>query len=189
MSNSLTTVDWSSIPEPQDDGAASHLAGMSIPALKLHSTSNEEINLLQLSGTTIIYVYPMTGPADGNLPEGWSDIPGARGCTPQSCAFRDHYDELRKNGATRVFGLSTQDTGYQEEAVSRLQLPYPILSDQDLAFANALRLPRFEVDGKILLKRITLIVRATRITKVFYPVFPPDQNATDVLSWLKANPV
>lgn len=188
MSNTLTSVDWSTIPSPQDDGAADHLGGMSLPNLTLPATQGGDIDLSILPGTTVIYIYPMTGPADGVLPEGWNDIPGARGCTPQSCAFRDHYDDLRKAGAARVFGLSTQDTAYQAEAARRLHLPFPILSDEALKFADALNLPRFESDGKTLIKRITLIARAGKITKVFYPVFPPDQNAPDVLNWLKENP-
>jgi len=188
MSQSLHAPDWSTIPAPQDDGSADHLTGISVPALTLASTSKAPVHLMRLSGTTVIYVYPMTGPADGTLPQGWDQIPGARGCTPQSCAFRDHYDELRRAGASRVYGLSTQDTSYQQEAVSRLHLPFPILSDADLRFANSLNLPRFEVNGKILLRRLTLIFRAGRIAKCFYPVFPPDENAQIVLTWLKENP-
>ena len=188
MSQNLADVDWTKIPAPKDDGSADHLLGLSLPPLKLHTTSGEVVDLMSLSGTTVIYIYPMTGPADGQLPDGWNDIPGARGCTPQSCAFRDHYDDLRSAGASRVFGLSTQDTEYQSEAVARLSLPFPMLSDNALTFAKELRLPTFEADGKTLIKRITLIIRAGRIAKVFYPVFPPDQNATDVLAWLADNP-
>jgi len=188
MAENLTQVDWTTIPAPKDDGSADHLNGLSLPAITLPSTIGSGVELMQLSGTTIFYIYPMTGPADGNLPDGWNDIPGARGCTPQSCAFRDHYDDLRRAGASRVFGLSTQSTNDQSEAGTRLHLPFPLLSDAELTFANALNLPRFEVDGRTLLKRITLITRAGRITKSFYPVFPPDQNASDVLNWLKENP-
>jgi peroxiredoxin len=134
----------------------------------------------------VIYIYPRTGRPDQEAPTGWNEIPGARGCTPQSCAFRDHYEELRRAGAAQVFGLSTQDTAYQREAVERLHLPFELLSDEKLAFARALRLPTFEVDGMKLIKRITLIARDGAIVKVFYPVFPPDRNATDVLAWLAA---
>ena len=188
MSQSLKAPDWSEIPTPEDDGAADHLTGVSLPVLVMPATIGGHIDLMQLTGTTVFYVYPMTGPASGELPDGWNDIPGARGCTPQSCAFRDHYDDLRQAGASRVFGLSTQSTEYQLEAANRLHLPFPLLSDEDLGFADALRLPRFVVDGKTLLKRITLITRAGRIAKIFYPVFPPDQDASNVLNWLKENP-
>ena len=160
---------------------------MSLPPLSLPSTAGDTVNLMQLPRTTVIYIYPMTGPADGALPDGWDQIPGARGCTPQSCTFRDHYDDLRNAGAERVFGLSTQDTAYQTEAAARLHLPFPLLSDEKLAFADALRLPRFDAGGKTLIKRVTLIIRATRIAQVFYPIFPPDRNAADVLQWLKDN--
>lgn len=189
MNTPLTEVDWSALPQPVDDGAASHLSGISLPPISLRSTHGETINLMRLNGTTVIYIYPMTGPPDGVLPDGWDELPGARGCTPQSCAFRDGYAGLRNAGAQRLFGLSTQSTSYQKEAAERLHLPFPLLSDESLSFANALRLPKFEVEGQTLLKRCTLICRAGRITKVFYPVFPPDQNPTDVVEWLKENPI
>jgi peroxiredoxin len=130
-----------------------------------------------------VYCYPRTGHPDQDPPTGWNEIPGARGCTPQSCAFRDHYRELQALGA-QVFGLSTQDTNYQREAVERLHLPFELLSDEDLAFATALRLPTFTVDSIVLIKRLTLIIRDGRIEYVFYPVFPPDKNADEIVSWL-----
>ncbi|HEV3476228.1 MAG TPA: peroxiredoxin [Rubrobacteraceae bacterium] len=172
------------IPAPTDDGAADHLRGMRLPSVPLTSTPGDTVDLSSLSGVTVVYCYPMTGRPDRELPRGWDEIPGARGCTPQSCSFRDHYSELRDLGA-RVFGLSTQSTGYQQEAVGRLQLPFELLSDERLAFAAALGLPTFEVDGTTLLKRLTLIIEGGRIEKVFYPVFPPGKNAEEVLAWLR----
>ena len=183
---SLQDVDWSALPAPQDDGAAAHLAGIALPALALPATDGTAVDLSAPSGLTVVYAYPRTGRPDQALPEGWDAIPGARGCTPQSCAFRDHHAELTAAGAARVFGLSTQDTAYQREAAERLRLPFPLLSDGDLALATALRLPTFEAAGATLLKRLTLIIEAGRIATAFYPVFPPDRNAADVLAWLAA---
>ena len=174
------------LPVPQDDGACDHLTGMRLPALALASTSGRSVDLSQLNGMTIVYIYPRTGRPDRELPTGWNAIPGARGCTPQSCAFRDHFQELKDLGVTELFGLSTQDTAYQQEAVARLHLPFEILSDENLEFAQALRLPTFEVDGMKLIKRITLIARDGRIEKVFYPVFPSDRNAGEVVAWLRS---
>ena len=172
------------IPAPTDDGAADHLPGMRLPSVPLSSTSGGTVDLSALSETTVVYCYPMTGRPDRDLPQGWDEIPGARGCTPQSCSFGDHHAELRELGA-RVFGLSTQSTGYQREAVARLHLPFELLSDEDLAFAGALSLPTFEADGMILIKRLTLVLEDGRIEKVFYPVFPPGKNADEVLAWLR----
>ena len=169
---------------PTDDGGADHLPGMRLPAVPLISTSGDTVDLSALSGATVVYCYPMTGRPGKDLPRGWDEIPGARGCTPQSCSFRDHYAELAQLRA-RVFGLSTQSTGYQREAVARLHLPFELLSDEHLAFAGALSLPTFEAGGMILLKRLTLIIEDGRIEKVFYPVFPPGQNAQEVLAWLR----
>jgi peroxiredoxin len=171
------------LPEPEDDGACDHLPGSRLPSMSLAATSGETVDLSALPGTTVVYIYPRTGRPDQELPTGWNDIPGARGCTPQSCAFRDHHAAL----GARVFGLSTQDSAYQREAVERLHLPFPLLSDEGLALGRALRLPAFEVDGMTLLKRVTLIVEDGRIEKVFYPVFPPDRNASDVVEWLAAH--
>jgi peroxiredoxin len=172
------------LPAPTDDGASEHLPGTQIPSLPLRSTSGGPVDLSALRGRTVVYCYPLTGRPDRKLPAGWDEIPGARGCTPQSCAFRDHHKELQALGA-RVFGLSTQSTGYQQEAAERLHLPYELLSDEDLRFGEALGLPTFEVEGMLLLKRLTMIIDDGRIEKVFYPVFPPDKNAEEVLEWLR----
>jgi len=172
------------LPVPTDDGAASHLTGMTVPAITLVSTSNRRINLADLARErTVIYCYPRTGAPGQPVPKTWDDIPGARGCTPESCGFRDHYHALQALHV-RVFGLSTQTTEYQREAVERLHLPFEILSDVDFTLTNALRLPTFEFEGVRLLKRLTLVVSAGKIEKVFYPVFPPDKHAEEVIAWL-----
>jgi peroxiredoxin len=176
------------IPTPVGDGACDHLPGMQLPPVALPSTSGGPVNLSSLPGKTVVYCYPRTGRSDENLPRGWDEIPGARGCTPQSCAFRDHHAELKTLGA-RVFGLSTQDTGYQREAVERLHLPFELLSDEGLAVAKALDLPTFEVEEITLIKRLTLVIHNGRIEKVFYPVFPPDENASEVVEWLSGTAV
>jgi peroxiredoxin len=172
------------LPVPEDDGAADHLPGMRLPPISLASTSGAVVDLTALPGRTVVYCYPMTGKPDRSLPAGWDEIPGARGCTPQSCSFRDHHAELRALGAS-VFGLSTQDTDYQSEAATRLHLPFALLSDADLAFAGALGMPTFEVEGMVLLKRLTLVIDEGWIEKVFYPVFPPDRSAEEVVEWLE----
>jgi peroxiredoxin len=172
------------LPAPTDDGASDHLPGMTLPSVLLTSTAGESIDLSTLPGKTVVYCYPMTGRPGSDLPAGWDEIPGARGCTPQSCAFRDHHEEIGALG-TRVFGLSTQSTAYQQEAAERLHLPFELLSDEELAFARALDLPTFEVEGMVLLKRLTLIIDDGRIEKVFYPVFPPDRNAEEVVEYLE----
>jgi peroxiredoxin len=176
------------LPIPVEDGACAHLLGMSLPTLPLPSTAGRLVDLASLSGRSVVYCYPRTGRPDQDLPGGWNDIPGARGCTPQSCAFRDHYQMIQQHGA-RIFGLSTQDTDYQREAVERLHLPFELLSDMELSFARALRLPTFKVEAMTLIKRLTLIIREGRIEKVFYPVFPPDRNASEVIAWLAAHPL
>ena len=172
------------LPVPEDDGACAHLTGMKVPSIALRSTRGEEVNLSRLPGRTIVYCYPRTGRPDQEMLPGWNDIPGARGCTPQSCAFRDHYAEMRALGVHEIFGLSTQDTEYQREAAERLHLPFALLSDQKLEFARAFRLPTFEVAGMTLIKRLTLVLHDGVIERVFYPVFPPDANAPDVIHWL-----
>ena len=172
------------LPVPRDDGACDHLEGMKLPRVALRSTRGRSIDLSVIKGVIVVYIYPRTGRPDREMLAGWNAIPGARGCTPQSCAFRDHHDELKRAGAAQVFGLSTQDTAYQQEAAERLHLPFELLSDEKLEFARALKLPTFEVDGMKLIKRLTLIARDGVIVKVFYPVFPPDRNAGDVLAWL-----
>lgn len=171
------------LPAPMDDGACQHLVGMQLPDIALDSTQCALINLSQHRGWLVIYCYPMTGTPGVPLPDGWDSIPGARGCTPQSCAFRDHHAELQLLGA-KVFGLSTQTTAYQTEASERLHLPFALLSDSQLAFANALKLPTFKIEGMRLIKRITLIALDGNIQQCFYPVFPPDQNAAQVIDWL-----
>lgn len=174
------------LPVPKDDGAAKHLAGMRLPPLALAATDGAKVDLSRLKGRTVVYAYPRTGVPGKPLPEGWDMIPGARGCTPQSCDFRDHFAELRKAGVDHLFGLSTQDRDYQREAALRLHLPFVILSDADFALTKALRLPTFEVACMTLLKRLTLVIDDGRITHVFYPVFPPDKSAQEVVSWLQA---
>ncbi len=175
----------SGIPVPQDDGAARHLTGRKLPDLALPATRGGAINLSLLAGRTVLYIYPRTGVPGVDLPPGWDDIPGARGCTPQSCGFRDHFAELKALGVSHLFGLSTQDTDYQREAAERLHLPFAILSDAKLAFARALGLPTFSVAGMTLLKRMALVIDDGVIVKVFYPVFPPDKNAAEVVAWLR----
>ncbi len=183
------------LPVPQDDGACARLAGMRVPDLALPATSGEQVALRNLAEErTVLYVYPMTGRPDRTLPEDWETIPGARGCTPQSCSFRDHHAELRELGAA-VYGLSTQPSAYQREAKERLHLPFELLSDAEFKLAAALGLPTLEVAElatvspdipQRLLKRVTLILSEGRIEHVFYPVFPPDRNAADVLAYLRA---
>ena len=172
------------LPVPVDDGACDHLPDQSLPDISLPATNGTAVNLAQQKGWLVIYCYPMTGRPDVQLPDNWDSIPGARGCTPQSCSFRDHYQELRQCGAN-VFGLSTQTTDYQLEAKQRLHLPFELLSDHDLEFAKALNLPTFDANNMRLIKRLTLIVSKGIIKKVFYPVFPPDENAAQVIEWLK----
>jgi peroxiredoxin len=173
------------LPVPIDDGACDHLPGMRMPLIALASTAGGTLNLASLPRRSVIYAYPRTGHPDTDVPLGWNDIPGARGCTPQSCAFRDHHGELLALG-TDVYGLSTQDTPYQQEVAGRLHLPFALLSDAGLELTRALRLPTFEVEGMTLLKRLTLVVDEGSIVKVFYPVFPPDANAANVIDWLQA---
>ena len=176
------------LPAPTDDGACRHLLGAPLPSVTLPATDGGSVNLgARTAPCTVLYCYPMTGVPGQPLPDGWDAIPGARGCTPQTCAFRDHYQGLRALGA-EVFGISTQSTEYQREMAERLHLPFPVLSDARFALCEALGLPTFTVDGMRLTKRLTLIVSDGRITKVFYPVFPPDRNAEDVLAWLQNNP-
>ncbi|TMR97428.1 MerR family transcriptional regulator [Nonomuraea basaltis] len=175
--------------EPEDDGAAAHLAGRSLPALPLPATDGTTVDLAALgAGRTVLYLYPLTGRPGVDLPDGWDAIPGARGCTPEACGFRDHHEELREAGAARVFGLSSQSGEYQRELVDRLRLPFRMLADPGFAVRDALKLPTFEADGMILYRRLTMIVRDAAIEHFFYPVFPPDQHAGQVMAWLQAHP-
>jgi peroxiredoxin len=187
---SLMEVDWSKIPAPSDDGAAAHLAGKAIPPVSLVATDDSSVTLSALPGRTVVFAYPRTGePGKIALVDDWDMIPGARGCTPQTCAFRDLFAELKAAGASHVFGLSTQSNEYQTEMASRLHLPFPVLSDEKLELTRSLELPTMEVADLTMIKRMALIIDDGRITHVFYPVFPPDRNAGDVLEWLKQNPV
>lgn len=170
---------------PTDDGAADHLPGLALPDVPLAATDGSTVSLARLLGRTVVYIYPRTGEPGKDPSAEWNAIPGARGCTPQSCSFRDHFGELRELGVDRVFGLSTQDTAYQREAVERLHLPFPLLSDEALALATAIRLPTFNFDGTTLIKRMALVIDSGRVTHVFYPVFPPDRSAGDVVDWLR----
>ena len=176
------------LPVPVDDGAADHLTGFALPDIALTASDGARVNLSRLAGRTVVYLYPRTGRPGQALPTGWNAIPGARGCTPQSCSFRDHFNELRALGVRQLYGLSTQDSDYQREAVERLHLPFAILSDADFALQRALRLPTFTVDGMVLLKRMALVIDDGTITKAFYPVFPPDRSAAEVVAWLRAGP-
>ena len=177
------------LPVPIDDGACTHLAGRRMPAIALPSTQGGLVDLsASTSPRTIVYCYPRTGQPDQPLPTGWDAIPGARGCTPQSCGFRDHHAGLAARGAS-VFGLSTQTPDYQREMAERLHLPFAVLSDAGFRLTEALDLPSFTVDGMRLIKRLTLVLRGGAIEHVFYPVFPPDRSASEVLAWLDANPL
>ncbi|NCV72397.1 MAG: peroxiredoxin [Burkholderiaceae bacterium] len=172
------------LPVPQDDGACNHLLGMPLPNVALLATDGSMVNLSQLAGRLVIYCYPMTGQPNVPLPEGWDQIPGARGCTPQSCAFRDHYQELQALHAN-VFGLSVQSTEYQREMATRLHLPFQVLSDEQYQFQKALNLPTFVAAGMTLLKRVTFISHQGRIEAVHYPIFPSDSDPAWVLDYLK----
>lgn len=175
------------LPVPVDDGGASHLIGSLLPDLVLNSTSGTEVNLARLAGTLVLFCYPMTGRPDVALPTGWDEIPGARGCTPQTCAYRDLNKEMRNLGAT-IFGISTQDCAYQLEMAQRLHLPFDVLSDSALLFAKALKLPLMEVAGMTLMKRLTMIVRDGVIVQTHYPILPTHKDAPRVLQWLLAHP-
>ncbi len=175
------------LPVPIDDGAADHLRGMKVPSVRLSSTLGGEADLAEVArGRVVVYVYPRTGVPGEESPEGWDEIPGARGCTPQSCAFRDHQADLGVLGVS-VTGISAQSPGEQAEFADREHIPYPLLSDAALELATAMRLPTFEVDGMRLYRRLTFVARSGRIEKVFYPVFPPDRNAAEVLGWLRGD--
>lgn len=173
------------LPVPQDDGAAANLPGRRLPNLSLVSTSGRQIDLSRQAGVIVVYAHPMTGRPGVPLPTGWDEIPGARGCTPESCAFRDHHAEIVQLGA-EVFGLSTQSTDYQREVVERLHLPFELLSDEGFSFADALSLPTFSSASLRLLRRLTIISTNGAIERVFYPVFPPEKHAAEVVAYLKS---
>jgi peroxiredoxin len=185
----LLEVDWSKIPAPQDDGAARHLTGIAVPDVPLLATNGTEVSLATIPGRVVLFAYPRTGvPGQISPVDGWDMIPGARGCTPQACAFRDLHKAMVAAGAKSVFGLSTQDSAYQREAAQRLHLTFPLLSDEKLALSQAMRLPTMQLAAMTLIKRLALVIDDATVTKVFYPVFPPHRNAGEVLAWLEQNP-
>jgi peroxiredoxin len=174
----------SDLPIPEDDGSTDHLKGMKLPQVLLKATNGETINLGNIQGRLVIYCYPMTGQPNVALPDGWDQIAGARGCTPQSCSFRDHYQDLKNLGA-KVIGLSVQTSEYQKEMADRLHLPFPVVSDVDYQFQKALNMPTFVAGGMTLLKRVTLITNYGVIEGVHYPIFPSDSDAAWVMDYLK----
>ena len=182
---SIETPDWSKLPQPEDDGAAGHLPGMKMASLVLPASNGSKVDLSSLQGKLVVYAFPRTGRPGEPNPDGWDLIPGARGCTPQSCAFRDHFHELKSLGVDHLFGVSTQATSWQREAAERLHLPFPLISDECRRLSNAMHFPLFETNGMTLLKRMTLVIQDGIIEKVFYPVFPPDKNASDVAAYLR----
>lgn len=185
----IMDVDWSRIPAPEDDGGTKHLKGMTMPPVALQATDGSKVTLASLKGRVVVFAYPRTGePGKIALVDDWDMIPGARGCTPQTCSFRDLFKELKEAGARAVFGLSTQSHDYQKAMTDRLHVPFPVLSDEKLELTKAMNLPTMAVADLTLIKRLALIIDDGRIAHVFYPVFPPDRNAADVLAWLKANP-
>ncbi|KAF2991916.1 peroxiredoxin [Methylocystis sp. MJC1] len=184
MQTPFAAPDWTTIPAPVDDGATRRLAGARMASVPLQATNGATVDLSALPGRVVVYAYPMTGKPGIEPPDGWDMIPGARGCTPQSCSFRDHFAELKALGVDHLFGLSTQPPDDQREAAERLHLPFAILSDQPLKLVRAMNLPTFEAGGMTLLKRFTLVINDGAVEQVFYPVFPPDQSASDVVNWL-----
>jgi len=189
-----TMADFTVLPEglpvPEDDGAADHLPGMSMPELTLATSAGASVELQALpAGRTIVYLYPLTGRPGVDLPEGWDAIPGARGCSTEACDFRDHFADLRDAGAAAVYGMSSQSPEYQAEVVDRLGLPFPMISDEGMLLPDALRLPTFAAEGhERLYSRLTLVVRDGSIEHVFYPIFPPNTHAQQVLAWLREHP-
>ena len=176
------------LPVPQDDGACAHLEGVALPAIELSTTGDRVVRLDRLTQMpTVLFFYPRTGRPDEPAPIEWDIIPGARGCTPQSCGYRDLFGEFKKAGV-QIFGVSTQDTVFQQELVQRIHLPFEMISDNDFILGGALKLPTFEFNGMRLFKRMAWFCAQGRIEKVFYPVFPPDKNAEAVLGWLGAHP-
>jgi peroxiredoxin len=184
--NSINAPDWSALPTPADDGSTRHLPGARLASVPLLATDGREIDLSAVRGRMVVYAYPRTGQPGVDNPPGWDLIPGARGCTPQACSFRDHFAELKGLGVRHLFGLSTQSHAYQREAAERLHLPFAILSDEHLRLTHAMQFPTFEASGMTLLKRFTLIIDDGIVSHVFYPIFPPDRSAADVINWLSA---
>ncbi len=188
MSDYTTLPD--NLPVPEDDGAARHLPGTALPHLVLPTSSGGQVDLADLGpGRTVIYLYPLTGVPGQPLPDGWDDIPGARGCSTEASDFRDHLDELAEAGARAVYGFSSQDPAYQAEAVERLHLPFAMISDERFALDGAIGLPTFSAPGHPrLYSRLTLVVSGGAVEHVFYPIFPPNTHAQEVLAWLRAHP-
>jgi peroxiredoxin len=184
MTSTVEAPDWSKIPAPVDDGATRHLAGARMASVPLRATDGRTVDLSAMPGRVVVYAYPRTGRPGVENPDGWDMIPGARGCTPQSCSFRDHFAELKTLGIARLFGLSTQNPDYQREAVARLHLPFALVSDEHLTLTRAMNLPTFEAGGMTLLRRFTLVIKDGTVEHVFYPVFPPDRSASDTVEWL-----
>jgi len=183
-----SSASWQSLPsdlpKPSDDGSCKHLEGTTFPSISLPSTAGNSVDPSTLPGLSILFCYPRTGGPNETVTDSWNAIPGARGCTPQACSFRDAADDLFRGGVSHVFGVSTQDTAYQLELKERVHLPYQLLSDEKLELIGLLKLPTFEFNGQTLIKRLTLAVEGGRIVKVWYPVFPPDKSAAEVLKWL-----
>jgi len=183
------TVLPENLPVPENDGAADHLAGSRLPDIALPSTLGGVVNIAEVGvPRAVIFAYPWTGRPNELMPDGWDAIPGARGCTPQTCSFRDLHQEFTALG-TEVYGISTQSSDYQREMVERLHVLFPVLSDAQLELARALRIPTFAVEGMALLKRLTLVISDGVIEHVFYPVFPPNRSADAALEWLRQNPL
>ncbi|KAK5170940.1 uncharacterized protein LTR77_004084 [Saxophila tyrrhenica] len=178
----------SDLPKPVDDGACNHLKGTTVPSTQLPSTAGNNVDLTTLAGLTIIFAYPRTGAPGQVVPDEWNEIPGARGCTPQACSYRDASKEFLELGVSHIFGVSTQDTPYQQEIKERVHLPYQLLSDQKLELVKALKLPTFEFEGDTLIKRLTMAVEDGKIVWVNYPDFPPNESASKVVEWLKTRP-
>lgn len=179
------TEELEDLPIPEDDGACNHLKGSRVPSVTLLSTSEGNVDLSKEEGLIIVFFYPRTAAPNEIVPDEWNSIPGARGCTPQTCSFRDHVKDLTGLGVRRIYGISTQDTPYQQEARERLRLPYNLLSDEKLKLAQALTLPTFEWKGRTLIKRLALAIKEGQIVNVWYPIFPPGESAEQVRQWLE----
>ncbi|HLU74896.1 MAG TPA: MerR family transcriptional regulator [Nonomuraea sp.] len=183
----IPMTDHTALPVPQDDGAARHLPGLPMPEIELAASTGDPVRPHALRGRHVLYLFPLIGTPDADLPDGWDTIPGARGCTPEACGFRDHHADLLAAGASGVYGLSVQEAAYLKGVADRLHLPYPMLADPGFRLAEALRLPTFEAGGRRFYRRHTLIIRDGRIEHAFYPVFPPGEHAGQVLAWLRGH--